>query len=51
MRESAGNFRVKMYGYNYDELAYWGEKLKEKIADSPTYQGSDYQLRILVVQG
>lgn len=31
MRESAGNFRVKMYGYNYDELAYWGEKLKEKL--------------------
>jgi multidrug efflux pump subunit AcrB len=20
-----------MYGYNYDELAYWGEKLKEKL--------------------
>ncbi|MGN0309872.1 MAG: efflux RND transporter permease subunit [Bacteroides sp.] len=31
VRESAGSFRVKMYGYNYDELAYWGEKLKEKL--------------------
>ena len=31
VRESAGRFRVKMYGYNYDELAYWGEKLKEKL--------------------
>ena len=29
--ESAGSFRVKMYGYNYDELAYWGEKLKEQL--------------------
>lgn len=31
VRESAGSFRVKMYGYNYDELAYWGEKLKERL--------------------
>ncbi len=31
VRESAGSFRIKMYGYNYDELAYWGEKLKEKL--------------------
>ena len=31
VRESAGSFRVKMYGYNYDELAYWGEQLKEKL--------------------
>ena len=30
-REYVGSFRVKMYGYNYDELAYWGEKLKEKL--------------------
>ena len=29
--EYAGNYRVKMYGYNYDELAYWGDKLKEKL--------------------
>jgi len=31
VRESAGSFQVKMYGYNYDELAYWGDKLKEKL--------------------
>ncbi|MBQ8521867.1 MAG: efflux RND transporter permease subunit [Bacteroides sp.] len=31
VRESAGSFRVKMYGYNYDELAYWAERLKEKL--------------------
>ena len=30
-RESAGNYQVKLYGYNYDELAYWAEKLKEKL--------------------
>ena len=31
VQESAGSFRVKMYGYNYDELSYWGERLKEKL--------------------
>ena len=30
-RESAGSYHVKMYGYNYDELAHWGEILKEKL--------------------
>ena len=30
VRESAGSFRVKLYGYNYDELSYWTEQLKEK---------------------
>lgn len=29
VRENAGSFRVKMYGYNYDELYNWAEKLKE----------------------
>ena len=23
VREGAGSFRVKMYGYNYDELYHW----------------------------
>lgn len=31
VRESAGTFRVKMYGYNYDELYGLAEKLKEKL--------------------
>lgn len=31
VRENAGSFRVKMYGYNYDELYDWAEKLKEKL--------------------
>lgn len=31
VRESAGSFRVKLFGYNYDELTYWTEKLKEKL--------------------
>ena len=31
VHERAGSFRVKMYGYNYDELYYWAEKLKEKL--------------------
>lgn len=31
VRENAGSFRIKMYGYNYDELYNWAEKLKEKL--------------------
>lgn len=31
VRENAGSFRVKMYGYNYDELYAWAENLKEKL--------------------
>ncbi len=31
VRESAGSFRVKLYGYNYDELSYWTDQLKEKL--------------------
>ena len=31
VRESAGSFRVKMYGYNYDELYDRAEQLKEKF--------------------
>ena len=31
VREGAGSFQVKMYGYNYDELYEWAEKLKAKL--------------------
>jgi len=31
VRESAGNYRIQMYGYNYDELFDWAEALKEKL--------------------
>lgn len=31
VRESAGSYRIKMYGYNYDELYAWAEKLKEVL--------------------
>ncbi len=31
VRENAGSFRVKMYGYNYDELYYWAEQLKARF--------------------
>jgi multidrug efflux pump subunit AcrB len=33
VRESAGSFQVKMYGYNYDELTYWADRLKEKLLE------------------
>ena len=31
VRESAGSFRVKMYGYNYDELSHWAEEMKKQL--------------------
>ena len=31
VRENAGNFRIEMYGYNYDELYDWAEQLKENL--------------------
>ena len=31
VREGAGSFRIEMYGYNYDELYDWAEKLKAKL--------------------
>jgi multidrug efflux pump subunit AcrB len=31
VREMAGNFRVKMYGYNYDELDHWAEEMKKQL--------------------
>lgn len=31
VRESAGNFRIIMYGYNYDELYAYAEQLKERL--------------------
>lgn len=31
IRENAGSFRIRMYGYNYDELYEWAEKLKTRL--------------------
>ena len=31
IRENAGSFRIRMYGYNYDELYAWAEKLKTRL--------------------
>ncbi|NDV58514.1 efflux RND transporter permease subunit [Bacteroides sp. 519] len=31
VRESAGTFEIKIYGYNYDELYSYAEKLKERL--------------------
>lgn len=31
VREHAGNFRIEMYGYNYDELYSWAEQLKAEL--------------------
>lgn len=32
-RESAGGFRVRLSGYNYDELSYWTDRLKERLLE------------------
>lgn len=31
VRENAGSYRIKMYGYNYDELYAWAEQLKSLL--------------------
>lgn len=31
VRENAGNFRIEMYGYNYDELYDWAEQLRSRL--------------------
>ncbi|MDH6357836.1 efflux RND transporter permease subunit [Parabacteroides sp. PF5-9] len=31
VRESAGSFRIEMFGYNYDELYDWAEHLREEL--------------------
>lgn len=31
VREQAGNSRIEMYGYNYDELYEWAEKVKAEL--------------------
>lgn len=31
VRESAGQYRIKLYGYNYDELAAWTDTLKQRL--------------------
>jgi multidrug efflux pump subunit AcrB len=33
VRESAGSFQIKMYGYNYDELYACAERLKAKLLE------------------
>lgn len=31
VREGAGSYRIEMYGYNYDELYEWAERLRAKL--------------------
>lgn len=31
VRENAGNYRIEMYGYNYDELNLWAERFKSGL--------------------
>lgn len=33
VRENAGSFRIKMYGYNYDELYAYAEQLKARLLE------------------
>ncbi|MDY4846708.1 MAG: efflux RND transporter permease subunit [Parabacteroides sp.] len=34
VRENAGNYRIELTGYNYDELYGWAEKLKEELMNN-----------------
>ncbi len=49
VRESAGSFRVKLYGYNYDELSYWTEQLKEKLLKKTSNTGFVCNMNISVL--
>lgn len=33
VRESTGSYRVKMLGYNYDELEQWADSMKSRLLD------------------
>ena len=33
VRETSGSYRIRMYGYNYDELYEWAEQLKAKLLE------------------
>ena len=50
VRESAGSFRVKLYGYNYDELSYWTEQLKEKLLLHRRIKGGYGKFGVLLVE-
>lgn len=39
VRESAGNMRVKMYGFNYDELTRLGEELRDTLLANRRIKG------------
>ena len=54
VRENAGSYQIKIYGYNYDDLWHYAEELKKKmlthrrikdviIASNFSYWKSDYQ--------
>ena len=50
VRENAGSFRVKMYGYNYDELYSWATKLKRSYC-LIAVSGKLRRFQFLVVEG
>ena len=33
VRETSGSYRIRMYGYNYDELYEWAERLKARLLE------------------
>lgn len=36
--ENNGFYRIVLYGYNYDELFHWGEKIKSRLMENPRIQ-------------
>lgn len=50
VRESAGSFRVKLYGYNYDELSLLDGTAEGEVVITPPYQGSDGKFGVFLVE-
>lgn len=40
--ENNGFYRIMVYGYNYDELFHWGEKVKDKLMENPRIQSVNF---------
>lgn len=52
MTSASAAHRIRSYGYNYDELYEWAEKLKAKLLmHRRISQGSAHQFGVLLVEG
>jgi multidrug efflux pump subunit AcrB len=40
--ENNGFYRIILYGYNYDELFHWGERVRDKLMENPRIQAVNF---------